>query len=574
MTFAREPLQVVEIIQPLCSRTFGVAPCLATGDKCFNTRSSCRYLAAIDMTATVTLRFVKPNANRFLPGATAFQPATAIPALVSVATAPTVLNVGGGNEDIAPLGMRAVAEIQIKDMPYNDYLVDPYRAERLYDPVTKGSFWSKWLARNPAHVGYEVNIYDGYFGDALADMVKRQSFIEKIDRARDQVKITAKDVLRKITDTNAHAPALSPGLLSAALNSTATTFQVSGAGLTDYPAPGRIRINNEIMSYTGTAIVGTNVEFTGVTRAQLATTAASHAQFDQAQWVLSYELATPADIIHDLLTVHGGVPAAYIDKPAWDAENDEWRLIYTLTRHIAAPEPIDALIGQICQQALVNVWWDERVQEILFRAMRPNYAPSTLTDNANILADSMTVTERPDRRASQVWVYYGLRSPNLSRTDPASYKTAEVFIDVNKEIEYGNEAVVKEIFASWVDTDLLARTLGNTYLLRFRDVPTYIQFDLTANDIATAWTGDVLSVSHYSLVDVYGNLKVTPWLITSAEMIDHGTRYRFKAESNESGGVLWDWVADGDADPIATTGCWVDELGTDGAGNVMPFGWI
>lgn len=198
MTFVREPLQVVEIIQPLCSRTFGTAPCLATGDRCWNTDATCKFISALDLTASVVMRFVMPAANRVLPSG--FQPGTAIPALLAVDTAPTVLNVGAGNDDLSPLGARAVAQVAIKDFPYNDVGFDPYLSTRAYNPVQRGSFWTKWLARNPYHVGYTLNIYDGYFGDDLSAMIKREYSIEKIDLTRSSVRITAKDILRKITD--------------------------------------------------------------------------------------------------------------------------------------------------------------------------------------------------------------------------------------------------------------------------------------------------------------------------------------------------------------------------------------
>ena len=46
-TVGREPIQIVQIDQPLCSREFGVSPCTATGaadTKCFNTRATCQDL--------------------------------------------------------------------------------------------------------------------------------------------------------------------------------------------------------------------------------------------------------------------------------------------------------------------------------------------------------------------------------------------------------------------------------------------------------------------------------------------------------------------------------------------------
>lgn len=571
MTFLREPLQIVEIVQPLCSRVFGTAPCLAVGDKCWNTDATCKFPTALALTGSVVMRFVFPAANRAL--ATGFQPGTALPSLMAVDTAPTVLNVGAGDENMSPLGLRAVATVAIKDHPYNDVGYDPYLSSRAYDPQARGSFWSKWLARNPYHVGYVLRIYDGYFGDELTAMIKREYSIEKIDASRSSVKITAKDILRKITDTDVKAPALSPGALSLALTAVATTFQVAGAVLLDYPATGWLRLNSEIVAYTARAIVGGNVEFTGVTRGQLNTTAAAHNQFDRVQRVLAYINQPFSNIIYDLLTVWGGIPVGYIDKPAWDAEWNEWRALYSFTAYLSDPVSVQQLVGELCQQGLCNIWWDERVQKIIFRAQRPNYAPNTLTQEGDLIADSVVIEEIAKDRASQVYIYYGLRNPTLSLTAKASFATAEVFLDVDKERQYG-EPAVKEIFCRWVNTDVIARSLGATYLLRFRDVRRHITFNLTAKDIATIWTGDVLQIKHFLKVDFTGLELVKPWLITSAETVEQGGVYRFTAEDNESGGVLWEFVAGTDARPVTEIGCWVDAAGTDGAGNALPFAWI
>lgn len=571
MTFVREPLQVVEIIQPLCSRTFGAAPCLATGDRCFNTDATCKFISALDLTASVVMRFVMPAANRVL--ASGFQPGTAIPALLAVDTAPTVLNVGAGNDDLSPLGARAVAQVAIKDFPYNDVGFDPYLSTRSYNPVQRGSFWTKWLARNPYHVGYTLNIYDGYFGDDLSAMIKREYSIEKIDLTRSSVRITAKDILRKITDTKVKAPALSSGVLASAIAIGDTSMTVAGAVLADYPATGWVRIGSELIAYTSRSLSGSNILFTGLTRGALNTTAASQSQNAKVQRVLAY-IDTPFhDIIYDLLTVWGEIPASYIDKAAWDAEFDEWRALYRFTGYVTEPTDVDRLVGELSQQGLANIWWDERVQKIIFRAQRPNFAPRTLTQEGDIIADSFTVTEVSKDRASQVYVYFNPRNPVLSLTEKNSFANAEVFIDVDKERQYG-ETKVKEIFCRWVPTNVIARTLGEAYLRRFRDVRKQITFNLTAKDIDEVWTGDVLQVRHFLLTDFTGAERVAPWLITSAETVEQGGVYRFMAEDNESGGLLWEFVADSDPRPTTEIGCWVDANGTDGAGNIIPYGWI
>lgn len=599
MTLAREPLQVVEIIQPLCSRTFGVAPCNATGLSCWNTDATCTFRTALDLTQSVAMRFVHPSSHQaselidgYLLDETGdtlldetnailevegdmvpFNAATAIPALMSVSTSPTVLNVAAGNDDMSPLGLRAVAEVAIKDFPYNDVGFDPYLTTRTYDPLEQGSFWSKWLARNPFHTGYVLRVYDGFAGDALGSMIKREYSVEKIDASRSQVRITAKDILRRITDNAITAPSLSNGSLSLSLTSGGTSFQAAGAVLADYPATGWVRINNEIIQYTSRAIVSSNVEFTGLTRGALNTTAAAHNQFDRVQRVLPYENTPFQDIIYDLLTVWGGIPASYIDKADWDAEKLEWRDLFDFTAYISDPVQIQQLVGEVCQQAQANIWWDERVQKIILRAQRPNFSPSTISQEGNIIADSFSVEEIAKDRASQVFVYYGLRNPTLSLSDKFSFRAGEVFIDVDKEAQYG-EPAVKQIFCRWINTAVLARALGGAYLIRFRDVRKHITFDLTANDIGSLWTGDIANVRHFMVVNPDGSELIRQWLVTSAETIEQGGRYRFVAEDNGSAGLLWEWVGPSETRPSTEIGAWVDAAGTDGAGNTLPFTWL
>jgi hypothetical protein len=491
---------------------------------------------------------------------------------MSVETAPTVLNVAAGNDDISPLGLRAVAQVTIRDFPYNDVGFDPYLSTRSYDPMNRGSFWTKWLVRNPFHTGYVLRVYDGYFGDALTDMIKREYSIEKIDANKAAVQITAKDILRKVTDNDIAAPKLSNGALAANLAIGGTSFQVAGAVLSDYPG-GWVRINNEVIAYASAEISGSNVLIYDLTRGALNTTAAAHNQFDRVQRVLAYEDDPFQDILYDLLTVWGGIPTSYIDKAAWDAEKLEWRDLYNFTAYLTDPVKIQQLVGEICQQAQANIWWDERVQKIILRAQRPNSLPGLLTQEGNIIADSTTIQEVAKDRASQVYVYYGLRSPVLNIADKFSFRAAEAFIDVEKEQQYG-EPAVKEIFCRWIGTGVLARSLGDSYLRRFRDVRRHITFNLTANDISSFWTGDPAEIRHFLDVDFTGEERVGQWLITSAETVEQGGVYRFIAEDNDSAGLLWEWVADSDTRPSTEIGAWVDAAGTDGAGNTLPFGWL
>ena len=581
MTLVREPLQVVELVQPLCAHVYGVAPCTAAGtSKCFNSRKTCQDIVNFELGDPLSIFFVSGDAHR--PTPTGFDPSTAIPSLKSVNTAPTVLNVASGDKDFSPLGLRAVANISISDHPYNDEGIDPYAADRGYDIAAQGTFWGRWLARNPYHTGYIVRIYDGYRGEPLAEMIRREYFVDKIDRNPDSVRITAKDVLRRITDTEIKAPEASPGVLAADISDSSTTLTIAGAALSEYPAPGRIRIGGEIIAYATVVESSGNLDFSGLTRGVLDTDAEAHSQDDGAQWILSYEDVRFEAIIYDLLVNKAGIAAAYIDQAAWEEEAEKWRALYSFTRHLTEPYDIHKLVGELVQQSQTHIWWDERQQKIRMEAQRANIVAARLTDTDNIVAASFSIKEDTKDRASRCDVYYGLRNPTLRPTAKTSYKAVEAVIDAESTGNYG-ESSEKEIFAPWIPTQILARSLATNYVARFKDARKRVVFQVPAKDIESVWTGDVARIEHWLEQLPDGRPSVTPWLVTSAETIEQGGLYKFTAEDNQSAGLLWLWVAEAeypaqwaDATPEQreSVGYWCDADGKNPDGSDSNFRWL
>jgi hypothetical protein len=599
MTFAARPVEIVEIIQPLCSRTFGVSPCNATGDACWNTDRTCKFLSALDLSKSLTLRFVNDDVYEWQDNNTnlltensntltteagdpflidyIYQPALAIPAMQNYQTAPTVLNVASGSRNKSPLGYRAVSNVRIKDFPWNDVGTDPYVSTRAYDPDQIGSFWSKWLARNPYHIGYTLNIYEGLIGEPLSVMTQREYVIEKIDAGRNGVSITAKDILRKITDTNLTAPYLSRGELASNITNVATAMTVAGATLSDYPTAGYVRINSEVIQYAQRyETTGGNIYFDGLTRGLAGTTAAAQSQNDRVQRVIYYNATPFHEILYDLLVNWGGIPAKYINFADWATAKTTYRPDYNFTAWITDPDKIEELLAEVCLQAVSNLWWDERVQKILMEPVRPQPSPTLLTDDDAIVAGSFSIEEKPEERASQTHVYYLQRTPIPSVTEKSNYSRVSVYIDVLKQVQYGGEPQIRELFCRFISTQAIANSLAQTYLDRFSDVRKEITFDLSAKDAANIWTGSVVQIRHYLDVDFTGAPRDGEWLITSAEVARNGLTYRFTAEDNEKGGVIWSWLTDAglDGNGVAQPWRWLDDSGNDLSGTPQPYRWL
>lgn len=553
-TVGREPIQIVEIRQPLCQNTFGTAPCTATGtndQKCFNTRATCRD----DNFVATNFALGTPLSLYFSTGAVAARGVSGadyiIPSLVSVSTAPTRINIAGANPDSQGLGLRSVVSITLADHPHSDRVVDPYLSGRSYDPITRGSFWTKWLARNKYRQNVEIRVYEGYAGQALSAMTKRTYFLQEVQPpdASGRIVISGKDILARVEERKAKAPALSPGKLHAGINNSVTSFEAAGATDADYPATGILRIGSELVTYTSRANSANGVTFSGVTRGTNNTDAKSHNADDAVQLCLKYTAARVDDVIEDLLGNYGGVPSAWLDATAWAAEVDEYLSLFTLTALITEPTSVFQLVSEVQNNALVYVWWDERDALVKLKAVRGVDAePPLLTAEDNIITDSFALTERQRERASQVWVYYNQFDATKSVTEPSNYRASTIIADLESETDelYG-EPSIRTIFARWLNAAALASTTASKIITRYVDIPSECTFRMDAKD-RQYWVGDIVRISHHLDINAYGVRRIRNWTIVSAEEVVPGETVEYVAEDTTLAGRIFYVMANGSAD--------------------------
>ena len=524
-TPGREVIQIVEIVQPLCALTFGVGPCTATGtadEKCYNTRATTLDTTNYDGSSTLSLYFSSGKvAEKGITGATYI-----IPSLVSVSTSPTRVNLAGANPDIQGIGNRAVCSIRFKDHPHTDRLVDPYLSGRSWNPITRGSFWSKWIVRNKYRQNIQIKVYEGYAGQTLAAMTDRTYFLQSVTGpdSNGNVTIVGKDILARIEERKAQAPIASPGDLYANITDAATTIEVANAVVADYPSSGTIRINDELITYSATALNGNNrVDFTVTTRGTDGTTAAAHNAEDAVQECIRYTSARVDTIIEDLLENYGAVPSAFLNTAAWATEVDDYLSPDLLNTVVSEPTAVTKLVSEIQESAPCFIWWDERTALVELKAVRGIDAdPATITAEENIIAGSFSMKEKPRERASQVWVYYGHRNFVDSLKDGKYYRYQSVFADLTSETDdlYG-EASIRKIYSRWISSGALADTTASKMIIRFVDPPTECKFRMDAKD-RSVWTGDIRKISHHLDVDSFGVRRLRNWTVVSAEEVIPG----------------------------------------------------
>ncbi len=533
LSIGREPLIIVELRQPACSLRCGILPCETVitnpSKKCYNTLKTCKSLHNFNSDDTIIWRFCKPDVNMI----------DVIPSLVSVSTTPTKINIGGGNDAESPFGRRATCSITLSDHPSDDSK-DYYLQERGFNSLVKGTFWGKFLARNPYYANWIINIYEGYRGQTLEQMQVRTYLIDKITGpdSSGKVTITAKDPLRLGDDKRALAPTPSDGRLAVNITATQTIGIIienseneilKKHGNTDLYY---IRIGDEIISYTDAVQDETLYTLIGVTRASLGTENSAHDINDDAQRIISYVNYPCWRVAYELLINYTNIPCEYIPIDEWDIEGNTWLNTFNITGIIEEPESVNDILGEITEQCLFYIWWDERVKKIKMKAIRPEIEEAyPINDYNNIIKNSVTIREDPAQRISRIIVYFNRKNPTEDRESIGNYSNAILRIDGDSEFAYG-ESRIKRIYSRWLSTDTQSHQLTVRLLERYRLTPKYITLKLDAKDRKID-VGSVIALNTMNIQDIYGDNIETAYQIISINEATQGETINVELQSFE-----------------------------------------
>ena len=545
----REPIQIVEIQQPLCENVFGVSPCTATGTgdtKCYNTRATCQDTENFALGDPLSLFFSRGRGYECALNCTPY----VIPSLVSVSTSPTKINLAGANPDAQGLGNRALCTLVFQDHQHTDRVVDPYVDERSWDPLSpeRGSFWTRWLVRNKYRQNIVINVYEGYVGQTLAQMLKRQYFMTSASGpdSRGRVVVKGKDILARIEERKAQAPVGSFGELFTEIDDAQTSFEVAGALVDEYDASGTLRIGDEIMTYTSVATSTNGITFSGVTRGTDNSQAEEHDEESTVQQCLRYEDTSVDDLLFDLLTTYGGIPASFLDTTNWAEEIGDYLSAYRLTGLVTDPVSVFQLVSEVQLQTLCYLWWDERDSLVKLKAIRGvDEEPPTLTEEANIIAGTFSTTEKPRERVSRVYVHYLMRDFTQSYDDPEAYTSRYGFVNLEAESpELYGEKAVRNVYARFLRTQALAANTATKIITRYVEVPTEATFEMDAKD-RSYWVGDTFRIRHHLDRNEFGELRERQWTVVSAEEFVPGEKVRYVvADTTLYGRIFFVMAAD------------------------------
>lgn len=516
LVLGREPITVVELDIGYCSLTYGTAPCTASvgvtgSQKCFNTRFSCQDPDNYDE-ETKTYRFCQPFDNMPIG-------VNMIPSIDGdVARAPTSTTGGKG------LGDRAVVKVTLNDHTWHDRDVDKYFSERTYDAETTGTYWGKWLARNPYYEQRTMRILSGYVADTWDwnNFETEVYDITSIEGPRNgKITITGKDILSRTYSDKTKYPNPSEGELLSDITSVATsaTLTPSGIGNSDYPSSGYISIGKEVCSFTRSGDTLT------LTRAQWGTEAKSHSSGDTVQICKTWEGVNVVDMLEELLVTGAGIPSSYIPyddgatgtPDTWDDEKTTWLNSATVTGILMKPESIAKVIQELSDIFLFDIWWDPVEQEVMIKALSPERSGetiNTITDEYDILADSVSIKRDAKQRVSTCRVFYN-KSDYSEKDDIEQF--SGIYISTNVESEgseqYGSSAI-KDVFSRWYTDKSQAALTAGRYVARFAQTPMVVTFELDKKNEDDLFMAERVELNTKHIQGLTGENEPTKFQIT------------------------------------------------------------
>jgi len=511
--------------------------------KCFHSRATCadptQYAAG-----SKTITFA-PNIDG-IPDAPGVYPC-----LLSADSRPGELNLSGFDPASTALGVRARIKARLQDFANNDTWLDAYQSERVsgaalasgvgYNPLRRGHHLTRLFSRWPYYLGLPLRVRRGFVGDDPPAMPTEHYVVSGLTgpNAAGVVEIEAKDILDLAENDKAVIPAASTGKLSSpiAADATAATLTPAGVGDAEYPASGLLRIGRELIGFTraGDALT--------LTRGQDGTAAASHAALDVAQICVVIEDQSINEAAETILKYGTDEFDAYIPTADWAAENLLWYGGMRLGRVILSkPTGKKTLVGELCQLG-VMIWWDAVAQYVQYKVnspLLPDESYISITDDNNLIIGSPDVDRADDQRASEIWLFHGIRDWTDDSQDGANYD--KLVIGRGTENLYAQDAI-KKIYCRWfgaAGNDAAASVIVERLYSRFSVTPNVISGKLDVKDRASVTLGARVLVESYVLQGVDGAILAEPMQISRAEYTDG--RVDFRAESFRFSGQFGFWL--------------------------------
>ncbi len=435
----------------------------------------------------------------------AVPPGQAMQSIVqSVKVAPTRKSTGSG------VGSRALYNIKLNDTVADDGV---------------GTVLGRLLGANPFYRRRQIDIYVGYLTDVfdISNFQKRTYFIDNISALNDTNTITINtiDPLESLNDRRSTVPLVSFANLSVAINAVFTGSINIGDTTNFDVAGGHCLIDKEMVSYL--FVSATNINITA--RGTVGTTADDHSINRSVKNSYVRSITNVVDLIRDIILDFTDVNPAFIPNAQWNAERDDFLATEDMTLVVPTSKSVKTIVNQLCEQAGVSIWWDERVSEIPLKSDVPALFPEFfLTTEQNILDTGHKQTQDMRKLVTRV-IYHFNKIDKAGSDDAENYADTLETIDSQNETDLQEQGII-EIFGSYTLNSGTAVKVSSRLITRRKRGAKEVFWNLDPKD-GDVWTGNDVRMTSDLFQNASG--EDTPFLIEVVEVKEvGGTLYKYR----------------------------------------------
>lgn len=260
-----------------------------------------------------------------------------------------------------------------------------------------------------------------------------------------------------------------------------------------------------------------------IVRAQLGTSAQAHDADTRVQQALRYDGRDVAVIIADLMTRFAGIDESYIPQDDWEVETGAFlNAVYTTT--ITEPTAVKALVSELIEQVGLVLWWSDAPPQVNLQVLRSAASSAAIIDEDIMVEDSLEIEDQPQKRASQVWTWFGQRNPTRPLSEESNYTQASVTIDAEAELNFSTPSI-KKIYSRWIPTggQSSAERVSDIIISRYRIPPRLFRFQLFEGGSITAVPATGYQIEARPIQGFLGERNTIPVQVVSVKSLDTGT---------------------------------------------------
>ena len=226
---------------------------------------------------------------------------------------------------------------------------------------------------------------------------------------------------------------------------------------------GYIKVNKEIIYYSGLSSGTTNTLLVGVKRHQFDTEAGAHERYTYIYSLFMEDFQNPFDLLAEILN-RAGISNDYISSKFTTYKNS-WTGILFSTKVIVKKTKLNKIYYQLVNALDCMSWVGEDGKIQILKHSERNASYTQITDDANIIANTGKVDLNEGSRYTRYYMYWNRWDVEEDIESGDSYNRLNGVVDADAETENEyNESIDNVTYSTWINLGYNSETEVSAYV--------------------------------------------------------------------------------------------------------------